>query len=253
MSSEIKQLSGKVALVTGASKGIGAAIAKHLAEAGASVVVNYASSKGGADRVVTEITSAGGKAVALQADVSQPADVTRLVDGAKAAFGRLDILVNNAGVYEFTPLAEITPEHFRKQFDLNVLGLLLVTKEATKLFPDSGGSVINISSAVTTVAPATSAVYSGTKGAVDIITKVLATELGPRRIRVNAINPGMVETEGVHAAGFAESDFRKQIEADTPLGRIGQPADIAPTAVFLASDGAAWLSGEIITIAGGLR
>jgi len=253
MSSETKQLTGKTALVTGASKGIGAAIAKHLAAAGASVVVNYAASKAGAERVVAEITAAGGKAVALQADVSQPADVVRLVAETKAAFGGLDILVNNAGVYEFLRLEDITPEHFHRHFNLNVLGLLLLTKEAVTLFPSSGGSVINISSLVTRVAPATSAVYSATKGAVDVITKVLSAELGPRKIRVNAINPGMVETEGVHAAGFAESDFRKQVEADTPLGRIGQPADIAPMAAFLASDGAAWLSGEIINIAGGLR
>ncbi|HEY0947358.1 MAG TPA: glucose 1-dehydrogenase [Opitutaceae bacterium] len=253
MPSFTKQLAGKTALVTGASKGIGASIAKHLAAAGASVVVNYASSRKGADRVVDEITAAGGKAVAIQADVADPKDVVRLVAETKAAFGGLDILVNNAGVYEFLPLEQITPEHFHQQFNLNVLGLLLLTKEAVTLFPASGGSVINISSAVTRVAPATSAVYSGTKGAVDVITKVLSAELGPRKIRVNAINPGMVETEGVHAAGFAEGDFRKQIEADTPLGRIGQPADIAPTAVFLASDDSAWTTGEIITIAGGLR
>lgn len=248
-----QKLAGKTALVTGASKGIGASIAKHLAAAGASVVVNYASSKSGADKVVAEITAAGGKAVALQADVSKPADIVRLLAETKAAFGGLDILVNNAGVYEFAPLEAITPEHFHRQFNLNVLGLLLTTQEAVKLFPAAGGSVINISSIAGKNAIPNTAAYSATKAAVDSITRVLATELGPKKIRVNAINPGMVETEGVHTAGFAESDFRKKIETDTPLGRIGQPADIAPAAVFLASDDSAWLSGEAIVIAGGIR
>ena len=239
--------------MTGASKGIGASIAKHLAAAGASVVVNYSSSKSGADKVVAEIIAAGGKAVAIQADVSQPAEITRLLAETKAAYGRLDVLVNNAGIYEFAPLEAITPEHFHKQFNLNVLGLLLTTQEAVKLFPAAGGSVINISSVAAKVAPANTSVYSATKGAVDTITRSLSEELGPRKIRVNAINPGMVETEGVHAAGIAESDFRKKVEADTPLGRIGQVGDIAPTAVFLASDDSVWLSGETLTIAGGLR
>jgi 3-oxoacyl-[acyl-carrier protein] reductase len=247
------KLAGKTALVTGASKGIGAAIAKHLAAAGASVVVNYASSKDGADRVVAEITAAGGVAIAVRGDVAQPADITRLLAETKKAFGGLDILVNNAGVYEFAPLEAVTPENFHRMFNINVLGLLLTTQEAVKLFPPTGGSVINISSIAGQNALPNTSVYSATKAAVDSITRVLATELGPRKIRVNAINPGMVETEGVHAAGIATSDFRKQVEADTPLGRIGQPADIAPAAVFLASDDSAWLSGEAIVIAGGMR
>jgi 3-oxoacyl-[acyl-carrier protein] reductase len=247
------KLAGKTALVTGASKGIGASIAKHLAAAGASVVVNYASSKAGADKVVAEITAAGGVAIAVRGDVAQPADITRLFAETKKAFGGLDILVNNAGVYEFAPLEAVTPENFHRMFNINVLGLLLTTQEAVKLFPATGGSVINISSIAGKNAIPHSSVYSATKAAVDSITRVLATELGPRKIRVNAINPGMVETEGVHTAGFAESDFRKKIEADTPLGRIGQPVDIAPTAVFLASDDSAWLSGEAIVIAGGIR
>ena len=247
------KLAGKTALVTGASKGIGASIAKHLAAAGASVVVNYASSKTDADKVVAEITAAGGVAIAVRGDVSQPADISRLLAETIKAFGRLDILVNNAGVYEFAPLEAVTPENFHRMFNINVLGLLLTTQEAVKLFPATGGSVINISSVAGKNAIPNSSVYSATKAAVDSITRVLATELGPRKIRVNAINPGMVETEGVHAAGFSESDFRKKIEADTPLGRIGQTADIAPTAVFLASDDSAWLSGEAIVIAGGLR
>jgi 3-oxoacyl-[acyl-carrier protein] reductase len=247
------KLAGKVALVTGASKGIGASIAKHLAAAGASVVVNYASSKTGADKVVAEITAAGGKAVAIQGDVAKPADITRLLAETKAAFGQLDILVNNAGVYEFLPLEGVTPALFHRMFDINVLGLLLTTQEAVKLFPPTGGSVINISSVAGKNALPHSSIYSATKAAVDSITRVLAAELGPRKIRVNAINPGMVETEGVQAGGFAEGDFRKNVETATPLGRIGQPVDIAPTAVFLASDDSAWLSGEAIVIAGGYR
>lgn len=249
-----QKLAGKTALVTGASKGIGASIAKHLAAAGASVAVNYASSKAGADKVVAEIIAAGGKAFAVGGDVSKPEDITRLLADTKAAFGgRLDILVNNAGVYEFAPLEAVTPELFHRQFNINVLGLLLVTQAALPLFPATGGSVINISSIVAKNAIPGSSVYSATKAAVDSITRVLSAELGAKKIRVNSINPGMVETEGVHTAGFAESDFRKKIEADTPLGRIGQVNDIAPAAVFLASDDSVWLSGESIVIAGGMR
>jgi 3-oxoacyl-[acyl-carrier protein] reductase len=247
------KLNGKVALVTGASKGIGAGIAQHLAAEGAAVVVNYASSKAGAERVVGEITKKGGKAVAVQADVSKPEDVKRLLAETKKAFGRLDVLVNNAGIYEFAPLEQVTPEHFHKQFDLNVLGLLLMTKEALSLFGPSGGSIINLSSIVSRSALPNTSVYSATKAAVDAITRSLSQELGPRKIRVNAINPGLIETEGVHAAGFAESDFRKQVESQTPLGRIGQPQDVAPLAVFLATDDSAWISGEAFYVAGGLR
>ena len=249
----MNRLKDKIALVTGASKGIGAAIAESMAAEGAAVVVNYASSKAGAEAVVNRITNSGGKAVAVQADVSKPEEVQRLVAEAKKAFGKLDILVNNAGIYEFVPLESITPEHFHKQFNLNVLGLLLLTQEAVKHFGPEGGSIVNISSVAANLAPPTASVYSGTKAAVVAITKSLATELGPRRIRVNAINPGMVETEGVHAAGIADSDFRKQVESQTPLGRIGQPQDIAPAAVFLASPEAAWITGETFSIAGGLR
>jgi 3-oxoacyl-[acyl-carrier protein] reductase len=250
-----QRLTGKVAVVTGASKGIGAAIARYLAEAGAAVVVNYASSKQGADRVVAEITGNGGKAVAVQADVARRADIQRLFAETKKAFGRLDVLVNNAGIYEFAPLEEITPEHFHKQFDLNVLGLLLTTQEAVKHFGPAGGSILNISSVVATVAPPNTAVYSATKAAVDAVTRSLARELGPRNIRVNALNPGMVETEGTTSAGVTakESDFRRQIEAQTPLGRIGQPKDIGPAAVFLASNDSAWITGETLYIAGGFR
>jgi 3-oxoacyl-[acyl-carrier protein] reductase len=249
----MSKLEDKVAIVTGASKGIGAAIARHLADAGAAVVVNYVSSKEGADRVVADITRNGGKAIAVQANIAKQADVERLFSQAKKAFGRLDILVNNAGIYEFLPLEDVTDEHFHKQFDLNVLGVLLASQAAVKHFDAAGGSIINISSGASTITPATASVYSATKAAVDAVTRSLAKELGPRNIRVNAINPGMVETEGVHAAGFAESDFRKQLEAQTPLGRIGQPNDIAPAAVFLASADAAWINGETLLIAGGLR
>jgi 3-oxoacyl-[acyl-carrier protein] reductase len=248
-----QKLEGKVAVVTGASKGIGAAIAAHLADAGAAVVVNYATSKAGADRVVAAITAKGGRAVAVGGDMSKPADIARLFAEAKQAFGRLDILVNNAGIYAFAPLGEITPELFHKQFDLNVLGLLLATQEAVKYFGKTGGSIINISSVVSTAAPAATSVYSATKAAVDAVTRSLAKELGPRKIRINSINPGMVETEGVHSAGLSSGDFRKQLEAQTPLGRIGQPQDIAPAAVFLASDDAAWITGETLYIAGGYR
>ncbi len=248
-----KKLAGKVAVVTGASKGIGAAIAKHLAEEGASVIVNYASSKEGAERVVREITGRGGKAVAVQADVAKPSDIKRLFAEAQKAFGRLDILINNAGIYEFAPLEAVTEEHFHKQFNLNVLGLILSTQEAVKHFGPEGGSIVNISSIVSTYAPPNASVYSATKAAVDAVTKSLAKELGPRKIRVNSINPGMVETEGCHAAGIADSDMRKQTEATTPLGRIGQPQDIAPAAVYFASSDSAWVTGETLYLTGGLR
>jgi 3-oxoacyl-[acyl-carrier protein] reductase len=248
-----RKLAGKVALVTGASKGIGASIANHLAAEGAAVVVNYASSKEGADHVVSEITNNGGKAIALQANVAKKAEIKHLFSQTIQAFGRLDILINNAGIYEFYPMESVTEEHFHKQFDLNVLGLILTSQEAAKHFGPEGGSIVNISSLASSLTPPNASVYSGTKAAVDAVTKSLAKELGPRNIRVNAINPGMVETEGVHAAGFAESDFRKEIEARTPLGRIGQPADIAPAAVFLASADASWITGETLVIAGGLR
>jgi 3-oxoacyl-[acyl-carrier protein] reductase len=248
-----QKLSGQVAVVTGASKGIGASIAKHLAAEGAAVVVNYASSGKDADRVVSEITGAGGKAIAVQANIAKRADIESLFAETKKAFGRLDILVNNAGLYEFRPLDDVTEEHFHKMFDLNVLGLILSSREAAKLFGDTGGSIINISSAASTLAFPTTSVYSATKGAVDVVTKVLAKELGPRKIRVNAINPGMVETEGVHTGGFINSDFRKQIEQLTPLGRIGQTGDVAPAAVFLASPESSWITGETLVIAGGLR
>ncbi len=247
------KLKDKVAVVTGASKGIGASIAKHLAAEGAAVVVNYASSRAGADRVVSEITRDGGRAIAVQADLARPADITRLFSEARSAFGRLDILVNNAGVYEFQPIEDITEEHFHRQFDVNVLGLLLASKEAVKHFGATGGSIVNVSSTASRLMPPNTAVYTATKAAVDAITGVLAKELGPRGIRVNAVNPGMVETEGVHAAGIMESDFRKEIENKTPLGRIGQPGDIAPAVVFLASEDAGWVSGETLLVAGGLR
>lgn len=249
----MSNLTGKVAVVTGASKGIGAEIAKQLAAAGAAVVVNYASSKAGADAVVSAISAAGGKAVAIQGDVSKQADITRLFEETKKSYGRVDILVNNAGIYEFLPLESITEEHFHKQYNLNVLGLLLTTKEAVKYMGPEGGSIVNISSVAASAGLLYSAVYGSTKAAVNLITSVLAKELGPRKIRVNAVNPGMVETEGVHAVGFAESDFRKNIEATTPLGRIGQPGDIAPAVVFLASDDSAWTTGETLYISGGLR
>jgi 3-oxoacyl-[acyl-carrier protein] reductase len=248
-----KKLAGKVAVVTGASKGIGAAIAKELAAEGAAVVVNYSSSAAGANETVAEITKAGGKAVAVQADLSKQADIGRLFADAKKTFGRVDILINNAGIYEFAPLENVTAEHFHKSFNLNVLGLLLASQAAAKQFDSAGGSIINISSVVSTLAVPQGAVYSGTKGAVDAITRSLASELGPKGIRVNAIRPGMVETEGTHSAGITESDMRKQIETQTPLGRIGQPRDIAGAAVFLASNDAAWITGETFLISGGYR
>jgi 3-oxoacyl-[acyl-carrier protein] reductase len=246
-----KKLDGKVAVVTGASKGIGAAIAKHLAAEGAAVVVNYASSKSGADKVVTEITEAGGKAVAVQGDVSKKADIASLFAETKKAFGQLDVLVNNAGIFDFAPLENITEEHFHKQFNLNVLGLLLTTQEAVKFFSPAGGSIVNISSVVGRNPVAGASVYSATKGAVDAVTKSLAKELGPKNIRVNSLSPGMVETEGLHTAGFVGSDFQKQIVAQTPLGRIGQPDDIGKVAVFLASDDSGWVTGETLLVSGG--
>ena len=253
MNPNTKKLDGKVAVVTGASKGIGAGIAKHLADAGAGIVVNFSSSKEGADKVVDEITKGGGKAFAVQADVAKKTDIERLFAETKKAFGRLDILVNNAGVYEFSPLENVTEEHFHKHFDVNVLGLLLASQAALKYFGPDGGSIINISSGASTLTPPNTSVYSATKAAVDAITRTLAKELGPRKIRVNAINPGMVITEGVVTAGFDKSDFRKQLESQTPLGRIGQTEDIAPAAVFLASQDSAWITGETLVIAGGLR
>ena len=248
-----KKLAGKVALVTGASKGIGASIALHLAAEGAAVVVNYSSSRDGADRVVGEINGNGGKAVAIQANLAKEADIRRLFTETKKAFGKLDILVNNAGIYEFAPLENVTVEHFHRQFDLNVLGLILASQEAAKQFGPEGGNIINISSVVATARLPGAAVYSATKAAVEAVTRSLASELGPRKIRVNSINPGMVETEGVRSAGIDKSDFRKQIESQTPLGRIGKPQDIAPAAVFLASADADWITGETLYISGGNR
>jgi 3-oxoacyl-[acyl-carrier protein] reductase len=249
-----RRLEGKVAVVTGASKGIGASIARHLADEWAAVVLSYASSKQGADRVVSEITGQGGRAVAVQADMSKHVAIKRLFAEAKKAFERLDILVNNAGIYEFAPFEEVTAEHFHRQFDLNVLGLILASQEAVKYFGPAGGSIVNISSVVATAAPATWSVYSATKAAVDAVTRSLAKELGPRNIRVHSINPGVVETEGVHAAGahpIHRADFRRQLEAQAPLGRIGQPQDIGPAAVFFASDDSRWFTGESPYIAGG--
>jgi 3-oxoacyl-[acyl-carrier protein] reductase len=250
-----KKLVGQVAVVTGASKGIGASIALHLAAEGAAVVVNYSSSKEGADRVVSEIVGSGGKAVAIQANVSKQADIQRLFAETKKAFGKLDILVNNAGIYDFAPLENVTAEHFHKMFDLNVLGLILTAQEAVKHIGAAGGSIINISSLVSSYGVPNGSVYSATKGAVDAVTRSLAKELSARKIRVNSINPGMVVTEGTASSGItdAENDFRKQIEATTPLGRIGQPKDIAPAAVFFASADSAWITGETLYIAGGLR
>jgi len=247
------KLTGKVAVVTGASKGIGASIAEHLAAEGASVVVNYASSKTGADEVVKRIQEKGGKAIAVHADVSKPEQIKSLFAETKKAYGKVDVLVNNAGIYDFKPLDSITPEHFHKQFDLNVLGLLLTTQEAVKLIGPEGGSVINISSIVGPMPVAQGSVYSATKAAVDAITVSLSQELGPKKIRVNSLNPGMVETEGLHSVGFAESDFRKTLESNTPLGRIAQPEDIARAAVFYASDDAGWVNGQTLILSGGQR
>lgn len=248
-----QKLAGKVAIVTGASKGIGAAIAKHLAAAGAAVVANYSSDQAGAGRVVSEIEAAGGKAVAVQANLSQLPDIERLFREATSAFGQVDILVNNAGVYEFSPLEEINGEHFHRQFDLNVLGLALASKEAARYFGEAGGSIINVGSVAGIVGIANGSIYSATKAAVDAITRSLAQELGPRKIRVNSLNPGMVETEGFNAAGFKGSEFQLKIAAETPLGRIGQPDDIAPVAVFFASDDSAWVTGESLYVSGGHR
>jgi 3-oxoacyl-[acyl-carrier protein] reductase len=249
----MSELKGKVAIVTGASKGIGAAIAKGLAEAGAAVVVNYASSKDGADRVVKDIKGKGGTAIAVQGDVSKAADVKRVFEETKKAFGSLDVLVNNAGVYEFAPLESTTEDEFHREFNTNVLGTILATREAVKYFGDNGGSVINLGSVASTLTPPNSVVYTATKGAVDAITRVLAKELGPKGIRVNSINPGGVETEGTHSNGIVGSDFEKQMVAQTPLGRFGQPTDIAPVAVFLASPASGWVTGEVLLASGGLR
>ncbi|MDH6635906.1 UNVERIFIED_ORG: 3-oxoacyl-[acyl-carrier protein] reductase [Methylobacterium sp. SuP10 SLI 274] len=248
----MSKLEGKVAVVTGASKGIGAAIAKALAKDGATVVVNYASSKAGADAVVDAITAAGGKAVAVQADVSQAAQARGLVEAAVQQFGRLDVLVNNSGVYEFAAIEEVTEEHYRRIFDVNVLGVLLATQAASKHLGE-GGSIINISSVVTDVLMPTSAVYSGTKGALNAISGVLANELAPRKIRVNVVSPGYVVTEGTHTAGIAGSEMEAGLVAQTPLGRSGQPDDIAGVVAFLASDDARWVTGEVINASGGVR
>jgi 3-oxoacyl-[acyl-carrier protein] reductase len=250
---QMKKLANKVAVVTGASKGIGAGIAKDLAAEGAAVVVNYASSKEGAEKVVAEIVNNGGRAIAIQGDVSKSADVEKLFDETKKAFGGIDILVNNAGVYKFNAIEEVTEEEFHRQFNTNVLGLLLATRSAVKSFGEKGGSVINIGSVVSRITPPGSSIYTATKGAVDAITHVLSKELGPKKIRVNSINPGMVETEGAHSAGIIGSDFQTFAEQSTPLGRIGQPQDIAPLAVFLASDDSGWLTGETLLAGGGTR
>jgi len=247
------KLTGKVAVVTGASKGIGAGIAKGLAAEGASVVVNYASSKEGADKVVAEIVSKGGKAIAVKGDVAKSADVSQIFAETRKTYGGLDILVNNAGVYQFAPLGDITEDQFHSQFNTNVLGLILATQEAANHFNGNGGSVINIGSVVSRTAPVGSTVYTATKGAVDAVTAVLAKELGPKKVRVNSINPGLVETEGTHTAGFIGSDFHKEHLAQVPLGRIGQPEDIASIAVFLASDDSGWLTGETLLAGGGVR
>jgi 3-oxoacyl-[acyl-carrier protein] reductase len=249
----MSKLAGKVAVVTGASKGIGASIAEHLGAEGASVVVNYSSSKAGADAVVAKITSKGGKAIAVQGNVSKAEDIQKLFKETLAAYGRVDILVNNAGIFDFKPLEAITPEHFHSQFDLNVLGLLLTTQEAVKHFGPDGGSIINISSIVGQMPVPQASVYSATKAAVDAITISLSQELGPKKIRVNSLNPGMVETEGFHSAGLGESDFRKHVESITPLGRIAQPVDIAKAAVFFASDDAGWVTGQTLLLTGGQR
>lgn len=247
------KLSGKIALVTGASKGIGAGIAKELAAQGATVIVNYATSKEGADSVVKAITDSGGKAVAIGGSVAQAVEIAAIFAEIKKQFGKLDILVNNAGVYEFAPLEAVTEEKINWMFAINVTGLLLTTQAAAALFSSDGGSVINISSVATTLAPPTSVVYTATKGAVDSITRVLAKELGARKIRVNAVNPGLVATEGVESAGFRGSDFEHQAVAATPLGRIGQPDDIASVVAFLASDDAGWITGSLLEAAGGQR
>jgi len=246
----MKNLNGKVALVTGASKGIGASIARELAARGAAVAVNYSGSKPEADKLVSEIKAAGGKAVAVQANVANPDAIGPLVQTVAKELGPIDILINNAGIYEFGPIENITPDHFHKQFNVNVLGLLLTTQAALKHFNPNGGSIVNISSVVVDGVPG-AAVYSATKGAVDSITGALAKELGPKKIRVNSLNPGMIETEGTHAAGFIGSDFQKVAESRTPLGRIGQPQDVASAAAFLASEDAGWINGQAIFASGG--
>ncbi|HCE44906.1 MAG TPA: short-chain dehydrogenase [Lentisphaeria bacterium] len=251
MSSNTKKLTGKVAVVTGASKGIGASIARHLAAEGASVVVNYASSREGADRVVAEITGKGGRAVAVQGDVAQKSDVERLFAETKKTFGALDILVNNAGIYVGVPVGQITEEHFRRHFNLNVLGVILATQEALKYFGPEGGSIVNISSVVSTLSPAGMGVYNATKSAVDGLTRTFAKELGPRKIRVNSVSPGPVETEGTRAAGVIEQF--QAYAALTPLGRIGQPDDIASAVVFFASADSVWITGESLCVCGGFH
>jgi 3-oxoacyl-[acyl-carrier protein] reductase len=247
------KLNGKVAVVTGASKGIGAGIAKQFAAEGAAVVVNYASSKTDADKVVDEITKRGGKSIAVQGNVAKKKEVERLFSATKKAFGKIGILVNNAGVYHFSPLEEATEEEFHREFNTNVLGIMLATQEALKHFGPEGGSIINIGSLASSLTPPTAVIYNATKGAVDAITRTLAKELGPKKIRVNSINPGMVITEGAIAGGYTEGDMRKSFEAQTPLGRVGQTDDIAPAAVFFASDDSKWVTGETLLIAGGLR
>lgn len=248
-----KRFTGKTVVVTGASKGIGAEIARYFGREGASVVVNYATSRVGAEKVVAEIKKAGGAAINVQGDMRKTDDVRRLFAETKKNFGGLDVLVNNAGVYEFAALEEITPEHFHKMFDLNVLGVALAIQEAAKLMTEKGGSIINISSVAATSAFPTTSIYSATKAAVDVLTRSLAKELGPRKIRVNSVNPGMIETEGTKSSGISAGEFRAQVEAQTPLGRIGQPEDVAPVVGFLASDDAHWITGETLYTSGGLR
>jgi 3-oxoacyl-[acyl-carrier protein] reductase len=250
---KIGKLNGKVAVVTGASKGIGAGIAKEFAAEGAAVVVNYASAKADADKIVDAIAKRGGKAIAVQGNVAKRAEIEQLFAATKKTFGRLDILVNNAGVYRFDPLEAVTEDEFHREFNTNVLGLILATQEAVKHFDPDGGSVINIGSLASSLTPPTAVVYNATKGAVDAITRTLAKELGPKKIRVNSINPGMVITEGAIAGGYTEGDMRKMFESQTPLGRVGETQDIAPAAVFFASDDSAWVTGETLLIAGGLR
>jgi 3-oxoacyl-[acyl-carrier protein] reductase len=252
MEDAVSKLTNKVAVVTGASKGIGAEIARELAAAGAAVVVNYATSRDGADKVVGEIIGSGGKAVAVQGDVAKAGDVERLFAETKRTFGPIDVLVNNAGVYQLSPIEQISEEEFHREFNTNVLGVLFATREAVKHFGPSGGSIINLGSVVSRIAPPDSAIYVATKSAVEGITRVLAKELGSRKIRVNSINPGVVETEGTHSAGIIGSDFEREAVRQTPLGRFGQPADIAPVVVFLASEDARWVTGETLTVSGGM-
>jgi 3-oxoacyl-[acyl-carrier protein] reductase len=247
------KLSGKVAVITGASKGIGAGIAKAYAKEGAAVVVNYASSKEGADKVVHEITAAGGKAIAVQGNVENAADVKRLFEQTVKAFGKLDVLVNNAGIYSFAGIEDITEESFHQMFNINVLGSILTIQQAVKLFGDEGGAIINVGSIVSTLDMPTALVYTQTKYAIDGMTRILAKELGPKKIRVNSINPGLIETEGSHSSGVMAGDAEKWHISQTPLGRVGKPEDIAKVAVFLASDDSYWVNGEAIAVAGGQR